>query len=225
MNKELGDTSILPRTSLLASHKKATNLPIHLDLPDRIHALAANESEDFIILNNQVNPFVGSDDLFDDSSVDTDNVIVETVDDDDSSFDSEDDSSDNKSENPRVSDRRPSKEGVNKTDKQESEKQQGHLNLRGTRGMRGNLPPPRASHRSGLRQPRHVNYTHTTVNHTNNNSKTRTTLDSHSNRDSKKQSTPKPKYEYLHDTDVVTNNSKNRTTSSKKKTRKHKSRN
>ena len=54
-----------------------------LDLPDRIHALAANESEGFNILDNQGNPFVGSNDLFDDSSVDTESVEVETVDNDD----------------------------------------------------------------------------------------------------------------------------------------------
>ena len=82
------------------SYKKAINLPIPLNLPDRIHALAANESEDFIILDNYGNPFVGSDDLFDDSSVDTENVELEIVDnDDDTSSDSEDISSDNESEN------------------------------------------------------------------------------------------------------------------------------
>ena len=139
------------------SHKKATNLPMPLDLPDRIRALAANKSEDFIILDNHGNPFVTSNDLVDDSSVDTDSVEVETVDDDnDSSSDSEDDSSDDDSSDDTskisgVSDRHPSKEGINETDRQESKEQQGHLNLRGTRGTRGNLPPPRASHRSGLR--------------------------------------------------------------------------
>ena len=186
-----------------------------LNPPDRIHALAANKLEDFIILDKHGNPFVGSNNLFDDSSVDTNNVEVETVDNDnDSSSDSEDDSSDNdsndnESENSRVSDRRPSKEGVSETNRQESEEQQGHFNMRSTCDMRGNLPPPRASHRSGLSQPRYVNYTHATVNHVNKNSKRR--------------STPKPKYEYLDDTDVAIN-SKNRSTSSKKKTRKHTSR-
>ena len=74
------------------------------------------------------------------------------------------------------------------------------------RGMRGNLPPSCASHRSGLRQPRHANYTRTTVNHTNNNSK--------------KRSTPKPKYEYTDDVVI----DKKGTTPLKQKTRKHKSR-
>ena len=149
---------------------------------------------------------------------------VETVDNDDnSSSDSEDDSSDNESENSGVSDRRPSKEGVIETDRQESKKQQGYFNMRGTRGMRGNLPTPCASHRSGLYQPRHANYTHVTVNHVNNNSKTQIISDSHINRNSKRRSTPKPKYEYLYDTNAAIN-SKNQTTSSKKKTSKHKSR-
>ena len=59
------------------SHKKATNLPIPLDLPARIHALAANKSEDFIILNNHGNPFVGSDKThLDASSVDTESIEV-----------------------------------------------------------------------------------------------------------------------------------------------------
>ena len=95
------------------SHKKATNVPMPLDLPDQIHALAANESEDFIILDNHGNPFVTSDNLVDDSFVDTDNVEVETVDDDDNfSSDSEDDSSaddssDDENGNSGVSDRRP----------------------------------------------------------------------------------------------------------------------
>ena len=87
-----------------------------LDLPDRVHALAANESEDIIILDNHSNPFVSSNDLVDKSSVDPDSVEVETVDNDnDSSSDFEDDSSDNDSsdngsENSEVIDRRPSKE-------------------------------------------------------------------------------------------------------------------
>ena len=46
------------------SHKKATNLLIPLDLPVQIHALVVNESEDFIILDNYGNPFIGSDDNF-----------------------------------------------------------------------------------------------------------------------------------------------------------------
>ena len=79
--------------------------------------------------------------------------------DDDPSSGSEDDSSDDESEKSGVSDRRLSKEGVSKTDRQESEEQQGHFNLHGARGTRGNLPPPRVSHRSGQRQSRHVNYT------------------------------------------------------------------
>ena len=59
------------------SHKKATNPPIPLDLPDRIHALAVNKSEEFIILDNRGNPFVGSDNnLLDASSVDTKSVGV-----------------------------------------------------------------------------------------------------------------------------------------------------
>ena len=53
------------------SHKKATNVPISLDFPDRIHALAANKLEDFIIIDNHGKPFVGSNNLFDGSSVDT----------------------------------------------------------------------------------------------------------------------------------------------------------
>ena len=204
------------------SHKKATNLPIPLNLPDWINALAANESEDFIILDIHGNPFVGSDNIFDDSSVDTDSAEVETVDHDDvSSFDSEDDKGDSENENSIVSDGRPSKEGVNERDIQESKEKQGHF---GTCIMRGNLPPPRASHRSGLRQPRHVNCTHKMVNHTNNNSKTRSTPNSHINKKNKRQSTPKRKYEYIDDTDVVIKNSKKRTSSSKKKTMKHKSR-
>ena len=74
-------------TSKSISYKKATNLPLPPDFPDRIHALAANQSENFIILDNHGNPFVTSDDLVDDSSVDTDNVKVEKVDgDDDPSF-------------------------------------------------------------------------------------------------------------------------------------------
>ena len=96
---------------------------------------------------------------------------VETVDDDnDSGSDSEDDisdddSSDNEIENKGVSNKHPSKEGVSETDKQESKEQQGHFNMCGTRSICGNLLPPHASHRSGLRKPRHVNYTHITVNH------------------------------------------------------------
>ena len=203
------------------SHKKATNLPMFLDLPDRIHALVANKSKGFIILDNKGNPFVSSNNLFGDSSVDTDSVEVKAVgDDDNSSSDSEDSSSNNESGNSGVSDRRPSKEGVNETDRQVSEEQQGHFNMR---GLRGNLPPPLASHRSGLCQPRQVNYTHTTLNHTKNNSKTQPTPNSHVNKNSKRRLTPKPKYEYLDDVDAVFNNSKNRTTPSKKKTRKHKS--
>ena len=190
------------------NHKKATNVPIPLDLPDQIHALAANESEDFIILDNHGNPFVTSNNLIDDSSVDTNSVEVETVDDDDNdnnndpSSDSEADIIDDASGNSGMSDRRLSKEGVSATDRQESEEQQGHFNLRGTRGTRGNLPPPHASHRSGLRQPRRVNYTHATVNHVKNNSKTRTASNNHTNRNNKRQSTPKSKYTYLDDTDV-----------------------
>ena len=111
--------------------------------------------------------------------------------------------------NSGVSDRRPPKEGVNAMDRQENKEQQGHFNMRGIHGNLPNLPPSRASHRSGLRQPRHVNYTHTTVNHTNNNSKTRSTPINHINKNSKRRSTPKPKYEYLDDTDVTINNSKN----------------
>ena len=113
------------------------------------------------------------------------------------------------------------KEWVRQTDRKA--KNRGHFNMRGTRVMHDNLPPSRASHRSGLRQPRHVNYMHTTVNQVKNNSKTWTTSDSHINRNSKRQSTPKPKHEYLDDTDAAVN-SKNWSTSSKKKTRKHKSR-
>ena len=167
------------------SHKKATNVPMPIDLPNWIHALAADETEDFIILDNHGNPFIISDDLVDDSSVDDDSVEVETVDDDDSNDDpssdsedddsSDDDSSDDESENSGVSDRRlSSEEGVSKTDRQESEGQQGHFNLRGACCTRGNLPPLRASHRSGLRQSRRVNYTHAKVDHVKSNSKTRT---------------------------------------------------
>ena len=142
------------------SHKEVTNVPIPIDLPNRIHTLAANNSEDFIILDNHGNPFITSDDLVDDSSIDTDSVEVETVDNDndnpssDSEDDStdDDDSSDDESENSGVSDRRLSKEGVSKTDRQESKEQQAYFNLRSACGTRGNLSPPRASHRSGLRQ-------------------------------------------------------------------------
>ena len=145
------------------SHKKATNLPIPEDIPDRIHALAAGESEDFIIFDNYVNSFVTSDDLIDDSFIDDDSVEVKIVDDDDSdnskdgsSDDSSDDSSsDDESENSGVSDRRLSEEGVSKTDRQ-----QGQFSLRGARDMRVNFPPPCASHRSGLYQSRRMNYTH-----------------------------------------------------------------
>ena len=110
------------------SHKKATNVPIPRDLPDRIHALAVGETEDFIILDSHGNPFVTSDDLVDDSSVDDDSVIVKTVDDDDNDDDpssgseddsSDDSSSDDESENSGVSDRRLSKEGVSETDRQQ----------------------------------------------------------------------------------------------------------
>ena len=127
MNKELGDTSTPPRRKPII-HKKVTNLPMPLDLPNRIHALAANKSKDFIILDNHGNPFITSD-LVDDSSVDTSSVEVETVDDDDdSSSDSDDDindddSSDNESENSGVSDRSSSNEGVSETNRQESEEQ------------------------------------------------------------------------------------------------------
>ena len=109
-------------TGMPISHKKATNLPIPLDLPDQIHALTAKKLEDFIILENHGNPFVVSDDLFDASSVDTESVEVETVDDDDdTSFDSEDSSSNNESENSGESDRRSSKEWVNAIDRRENE--------------------------------------------------------------------------------------------------------
>ena len=66
------------------SHKKATNIPVPENLPDRIHALAEDESEDFIILDNHGNAFVSDDDLIDDSSVDDNSVEVKTADDDDS---------------------------------------------------------------------------------------------------------------------------------------------
>ena len=117
-------------------------------------------------------------------------------------------------------DRRLPKQGVSETDRQKV-----HFNLRGARDTRANLPPPRASHRSGLRQSRRVNYTHTTVDHNKSNSKTRTKSNhtrtsskrhginsSHTN--SKKRSTPKAKHEYVDD--YVINNSK--------RTNKHKSR-
>ena len=68
-------------TSKSLSHKKAMNLPIPLDLLARINALAANKSEDFIILDNHGNPFVSSDDnVLDASSVDTEGIGVEIVD-------------------------------------------------------------------------------------------------------------------------------------------------
>ena len=153
-----------------------------------------NKSEDFIILDNHGNPFVGSDNLFDASSVDTKSVGMERVDDhNDTSFDSEDSSSDNESENSGMSDRRLLKEGVNATHRQENEEQQGQFNMR---SMRGNLPPPRVSHRSGLRQPKHVNYTHTIVSHTNTNSKSKTKstpINHNINNNGKRQSTPKQK--------------------------------
>ena len=78
-----------------------------------------------------------------------------------------DTSSDDESENSGVSGRRLSKEGVSETDRQ-----QDTFNLRDTRDTHANLPPPRAGHRSGLRRTRRVNYTHTTVDHGKNNSKT-----------------------------------------------------
>ena len=129
------------------SHKKATNLPISLDLPAWIHALAANESEDLIILDNHGNPFVGSNDnILDASSVDTESIGVETVNgNNDTISDSEDSSNDDESENSGVSDRRPPKEGINMMDRRENEEQQGYFNMSGMRGMRGsllNLPPP-----------------------------------------------------------------------------------
>ena len=96
-----------------------------------------------------------------------------------------------------------------------NKEQQDHFN------MRGNLPPPRASHRSGLCQPRHVNYTHTTLNHTNSSSRTRSTSVNHSNKNSKRRSTPNPKCEYVDN--VVINNSNNETRSFKQQTNKHKS--
>ena len=130
------------------SHKKAVNIPTSLDLPVRIHVLVANKSEDCIILDNHGNPFVGSNDLFDAFSFDTESVGVETVNDSNgTSSNSEDSRSDNESKNSGVSDRRPSEEGVNTTDRKENEEQQLHFNMH---GMRGNLPPLRASHRSGL---------------------------------------------------------------------------
>ena len=112
-------------------HKKATNLQIPLDLPDRIHALATNESEDFIMLDNHGVPFISSNHLLNDSSVDSKSVDVETVDeddddDDDNSSESEesssddDDSSDDESEN---SNRRPTKEGVRAIDRLRSKEQ------------------------------------------------------------------------------------------------------
>ena len=165
---------------------------ISLDFPARIHALAANESEDFIILDNHGNPFVDRDDnLLDASSVDTKSVGVETVDGDDyTSSDSEDSTSDDGSENSGVSDIRTPKEGVNAMDRQENEEQQGHFNMRHMRGNLPNLSPPRASHRSGLHHPRHVKYTRTTVNHTNNNSKTQSISVNHINKNSKRDKHP-----------------------------------
>ena len=94
--------------------------------------------------------------------------------------------------------------------------------MHGTRGMCGNLHPPSASYRSGLRQPKHVNHTQTSVNHVKNKSTTQIALNSHDNENSKRQSTLKPKYKYLDDT-LVAVNSKNQSMSSKMKTRKHKS--
>ena len=172
------------------SHNKETNLPIPLDLPAQIHALAANKSEDFIILDNHGNPFVSSDNnILDASSVDTKSVEEETVDGDkndndtvvknknsENSSDFEDSSSDDESENSGVSDRCPQKEEMS-----------------GMRGNLPNLPPPRVSHRSGLRQPRQVNYTHTTINHTNNNSNRRSTSNSKSETMLPKQQTNKHK--------------------------------
>ena len=88
--------------------------------------------------------------------------------------------------------------------------------------MRGNLPPPRASHILGLRQSQRVNYTHATVNHVKNNSKTQT-KSNHTNTNNKRQLTTKSKYTYLGSYDIQIN-AKNQTTSSKNKTNKHKSR-
>ena len=106
-------------------------------------------------------------------------------------------------------------------DRQENEEQQGHFNMRCMRGNLPNLPPPLVSNRSRLRQPRHVNYTYTTVNHTNNNSKIQSTSVNHINKNSKRRSTSNSKYEYV--VDAVINNSKNETTSPKEQTNKHKS--
>ena len=149
------------------SYKKATNIPIPENLPDQIHALAEGKSENFVILNNHGNPFVSDDDIADNSSVGDNSVEVKTVADDDSddSNDNSDDSSDNSNdddeiENSRVMDRRLSKEGVG-----EADRQQDHFNLRNARNTRVNLPPPRTSHRSGLRQTRRVNYTHNRQSH------------------------------------------------------------
>ena len=190
----------------------------------------AGESEDFIILDNHDNTFVSDDDLIDDSSTDNDSLEIKTVNDDDSnnskgdsSDDSSDDSSsDDESENSGVSDRRLSEEEVKETDRQ-----QDHFNLHGACNTRVNLPPPRASHRSGLRQSWRANYTHTTIDHTKNNSKAWTKSNhtntnskrqgansNHTNTNNKRQSTPKTKYEYIEN--YVINNSK--------RTNKHKSR-
>ena len=68
-----------------------------------------------------------------------------------------------------------------------------------------------------------MNYTHETVNHVKNNSKTQTIFNIHINRNNNRRLTLKPRYEYLDDTDVAVN-SKNWSTSSKKKTRNYKSR-
>ena len=83
--------------------------------------------------------------------------------------------------------------------------------MRGARDARVIVPPPCASHRSGLRQTRRVNYTYATVDHTKNTNKTRINSN-HAN--CKRQSTPKAKHEYVDD--YVINNSK--------RTNKHKTR-
>ena len=69
-----------------------------MDLPNRVHALASDETEDFVMLDNHRNPFISVNDMHDDSSVESDSVEVKTVDDkddddDDNDYDSKESSS------------------------------------------------------------------------------------------------------------------------------------
>ena len=88
--------------------KKGTTLPVPLDIPARIHALADHNSstEEFVILDNHDNPFISynNNDLNDASSIDTKMVGVETVEEEDTIVKkSESGEIENKSENENLS--------------------------------------------------------------------------------------------------------------------------